>query len=117
MCLSMNPIATASEKDDTLSFKINVHMMMGEFDDHLRWPFAGAVITISVTSRHSSQCNRSVHLELDGERTLYVRSKQIDGSISEEYGAVMTFQQKQMEMFLVRDRLTIMVYRIQFLPV
>ena len=117
MCLSMNPIANASEKDDTLSFKINVHMMMGEFDDHLQWPFAGAVITISVTSRHSSQCNRSIHLELDGERTLYVRSKQIDGSISEEYGAVMTFQQKQMESYLVRDHLTLMVYRIQFLPV
>ena len=117
MCLSMNPISTASEKDDKLSFKISVHMMMGEFDDHLQWPFAGAVVTISVTSRHSNHCNRSINLELDGERTVHVRSKQIDGSISEEYGAVMTFQQKQMESFLLRDRLTINVYRIQFLPV
>ena len=81
MCLSMNPISTASEKDDKLSFKISVHMMMGEFDDHLQWPFAGAVITISVTS---SQCSRSIHLELDGECTVHVRSKQIDRSISKE---------------------------------
>ena len=44
MCLSMNPISTASEKDDKLSFKTSVHMMMGEFDNHLQWPFAGAVI-------------------------------------------------------------------------
>ena len=117
MCISMNPITTASEKDETLSFKMNIHMMMGEFDDYLQWPFAGAVVSISVTSRHSSQCNRSVHLELDGEDTLYVRSKQIDGSISEEYGAVMKFQQKDMGSFLVGDRLTVMVYRIQFLPV
>ena len=117
MCLSMNPISAASEKDDRLSFKISVHMMMGEFDDYLQWPFAGAVLTISVTSRHSSQCNVSVHLELDGKHTSHVRLKQINGSISEGYGTVMTFQQKHMESFLVRDRLTINVYRIQFLPV
>ena len=117
MCLSMNPIATASEKDDTLSFKMCVHMMMGEFDDRLQWPFAGAVVSILVTSRHSSQCNKSVHLELQGEHTLHVRSKQIDGSISEGYGAAMTFHQEEMQSFLVGDRLTVMVYRIQFLPI
>ena len=117
MCLSMSPIAATSEKDDTLSFRMSVHMMMGEFDDHLQWPFAGAVITISATSRHSGQCNKSIHLKLDGEHTINTRSKQINGAISEWFGAVMTFPKKQMDSFLIRDRLTIMVYRIQFLPI
>ena len=116
MCLSMSPSTVAGKRDDTVSFQMNVHFMTGEFDDHLQWPFPGAIITLMATCRHSSFCNKSIHLELDGEDTTHARSKHIDGSIGEGYGSAMSFHRKQQESFFIRDCLTVMVYRIQFLP-
>ena len=116
MCHSISPSALAGGRDDIVSFQMNVHLMTGEFDDQLQWPFPGAIITVMATCRHSSFCNKSVHFELIGEDTIHARSKHIDGSIGKEYGLVMSFHRKQQESFLIRDCLTVMVHRIQFLP-
>ena len=116
MCVSMRPITIADRKADSIAFIMNIHLLSGEFDDHLIWPFQGAVITVSATSRHNVHCNKSVHLELSGEYTILARSKQVNGSIGGGVGEVMSFEKAQINSFLINDRLTIMVYRVQFLP-
>ena len=63
MCLTVHPNGSPlTHHRNTMA--VNIHFMMGEFDEHLQWPFPGALLAISQCSNY---CNRSVHLPLFGK--------------------------------------------------
>ena len=97
---------------------VYLHVMTGEFDDHLNWPFPGAIVTLTAICqrRIRNRSNKSTHIELRGEDTKYIRSRQIDSSFGYGYGLSLFLQHNALPSFLNRDSLEIMVYRIQFLP-
>ena len=112
MCLSVYSNGSRDASQPSLS--VSIHFLAGEFDDHLMWPFPGAIFTITVINQHPNECNKSVKLELVGKDTLYIRSKQIDGGLGFGFGVSLHLAISD---FLSRDNcFKLKVYRIQFLP-
>ena len=116
MCLSVYPNGHTSVRGKYVS--ISIHFMTGEFDDHLTWPFAGGIFTITAIQQKGNKCNRSVHIEMKGKRTRQQRGKQIDGSYGFGLGEsrFLTHDDLILCNFLINDCFKIMVYRVQFLP-
>ena len=116
MCLSVSPNGRMSDHGQYVS--VSIHFLAGEFDDHLMWPFPGAIFSITAINKHAEKCNTSVHLELVGKDTLHTRSKQINGSLGYGFGVPDFLLWSDLEPFLrIRDdSFKLMVYRIQFLP-
>lgn len=114
MCLTVHPNGSPSTHHrNTVAF--NIHFMTGEFDEHLQWPFPGALVTITAICQRGGNCNKSAHLSLSGNDTVYVRSKQIDGSIGQGYGIFNFIDHTHLSLFLKKDNsFEIMVYRLQF---
>ena len=117
MCISVHPNGTGDAHGKYVS--AGVHVLMGEYDDYLEWPFPGALITLTVIARQGDHSNFSIHFKLTGEDTKRVRSKQLDGGLG--YGLkVSKFldHRNAFAHFLTRDWqcLQLMVYHIQFLP-
>ena len=117
MCLSVRPDCSESRGAYERSVSVNIHFLAGEFDEHLTWPFPGAVFTITAINQFANTCNRSVNLELVGKHTLHIRSKPIDGSLNFGFGAPDFLFHSDLPAFLSRDNsFKLMMYRIQFLP-
>ena len=96
---------------------VGIHFLLGEFDEHLLWPFPGAIFTITAINQRANKCNKSVHLELVGKDTLYIRSKQINGGLGLGYRVPDFLPHSDLPPFLSKDNcFKLMVYRIQFLP-
>ena len=116
MCLSVYPNGSRQSVVGTC-VSVNIHFMTGEFDDHLSWPFSGAIFTLTAIHQHIHNCNKSVHLNLRrGLNTRCVRSRHIDGSFGYGYGVPTFLHHNDLKSFLNGDSLKIMIYRIQFLP-
>ena len=112
MCLSVHPNSHWGTKH---SVSVNIHFMAGEFDEHLMWPFPGAIFTITTINQHPNKCNRSVNLELVGKDTIRSRSKP-DGGLGLGYDSPKLLH-SDLAGFLSRDNcFMLMMYRIQFLP-
>ena len=119
MCLSVYPNGHVNDRGQsvTVTVPVSIHFLMGEFDDHLMWPFPGAMFTITAINQDAKKCNTSIHLELAGKDTLHVRSKQINGSLGYGFGVPNLLLCSDLTAFLRRDNsFKLMVYRIQFLP-
>ena len=115
MCLSVVP---AKSRPNGTFVSVSIHFLAGEFDEHLIWPFPGAIFTITAISQQVIKCNQSVHLELVGKDTLYIRSKQINGSLGYGYSSPDFLPHSKMAPFLSRNNcFKLMMYRIQFLPI
>ena len=115
MCHSVHPDGTKSRSIRSMS--VNIHFLAGEFNEHLVWPFPGAIFTITAINQRANKCNKSVNLELDGNDTLFIRSKQIDGSLGSGFGIPDFLLHSDLSGFLSQDNcFELMVYRIQFLP-
>ena len=111
MCLSVHPGCNQG------SISVNIHFLAGEFDEHLTWPFPGAVFTITAINQRANKCNKSVNLELVGKDTLHIRSKQVAGSLSFGFGAPDFLFHSDLPAFLSRENIfKLMVYRVQFFP-
>ena len=113
MCLSVHSV----RKRGPIS--VSLHFLVGEFDEHLRWPFPGAIFTITaINQRVNKLFNKSINLEWVGEDTLYsrVRRNLIQENLTgccEKY----FLSHSEIADFLSRDNsFQLMVYRIQFLP-
>ena len=105
------------EFEQSSSVSVSIHLLAGEFDEHLTWPFPGAMFTITATNQRANKCNRSVNLKVVGKETLCFRSRQIDGGLGLGFGAPDFLLHSYLSGYLSRDDcLKIMVYRIQFLP-
>ena len=96
----------------------SIHFMTGEFDDHLTWPFPGGIFTVTAICQKGNKCNKSVHIEMNGENTIKMRVKQIDGSYGYGFGdsKFLAHDSELMRNFVDKDSLKVMVYHIQFLP-
>ena len=117
MCLSVRPDCNKPRGNYKRSVSVYIHFLAGEFDEHLTWPFPGAIFTITAINQRANKCNKSVNLELVGQDTLYIRSKQIDGSLGFGFGELDFLLHSDLSGFLSRDNcFKLMVYRIQFLP-
>jgi hypothetical protein len=115
MCLSVYPNGHSYVRGEFVS--ISIHFMTGEFDDHLTWPFPGGIFTITAIRQRGNKSNRSVHIEVHGNCTRRMRSKQIDGSYGDGVGESKFLDTDDvLRSFLIDGCFKIMVYRIQFLP-
>ena len=100
------------------------HMVSGEFDDHLQWPFPGAIINVSALSQRNaiiggvvgSRGNYGEAIMLSGQRTLHVRSRVYDGGYGQGYGQQKYIPHGMLNQYLAGDVFKIVVYHIQFLP-
>ena len=116
MCLSVFPNGHSCVRGEFVS--VSIHFMTGEFDDHLTWPFPGGIFTITAIRQRGNKSNKSVHIEMNGQRTRQMRVKQIDGSYGLGCGESKFLNNGDyvLRNFLIDDCFKIMVYRIQFLP-
>ena len=94
----------------------SLHLMISEYDDHLKWPFPGALITLTAINQRGIN-NKSEHFEFVGENTLYIRSRQFDDNLQCELRMSRYLNHSILSCFLNNGNcLELMVYRIQFLP-
>ena len=119
MCLSVYPAGSRRSGNESY-MSVYIHFLAGEFDEHLIWPFPGAIFTITAINQCADQCNKSVNLELDGKDTLLIRSQLTDQyrCLSFEFGASDFLSHSNLSSFLTRDNcFKLMLYRIQFLKI
>ena len=122
MCLTIH--LNGYEKARGTHVSVYVHMMSGEFDDHLQWPFPGAIINMSTLSQRNaiiggvvrSRGNYGAALMLTGQCTLQVRSRVYDGSYGQGYGQQQYIPHRILNQYLAGDVFKMVVYHIQFLP-
>ena len=100
------------------------HMMLGEFDDHLQWPFPGAVITISALNQRNalvagvmgSKGNYSEEIVLVGQVTERYRSRVYSGTFGPGCGRQKYLPHCFLDQYLAGDLFKTVIYQIQFLP-
>ena len=122
MCLTMHLNGYKQARGTHIS--VYVHMMSGEFDDHLQWPFPGAIINVSALSQRNaiiggvvgSRGNYGEAIMLSGQRTLHVCSRVYDGGYGQGYGQQKYIPHGILNQYLAGDVFKIVVYHIQFLP-
>ena len=73
MCISVQPNGYANARKKYVS--AGIHFLMGEYDDHLMWPFPGAIITLTVIA---SQCHNACSNTSSAAHTLYCLEKTLD---------------------------------------
>ena len=69
MCLSVYSNGSRDASQPSLS--VSIYFLAEEFDEHLMWPFPGAIFAITAINQHLNKCNKGVKLELVGKDTLY----------------------------------------------
>ena len=122
MCLSLYPNGTQEAYGNHIS--VFFHMMSGEFDDHLKWPFPGAIVNISALSQRNvvvggvvgSRGNFGADINLIGQNTRDCRSRVYDGSYGPGYGQRRYIPHRYLGQYLSGDSFKIMIYHLQFLP-
>ena len=98
--------------------------MSGEFDDHLQWPFPGAVINISALNQRNpvvggvigSKGNYGAEIMLVGQNTQRHRSRVYSGSYGPGYGLRKYIPHHFLNQYLAGDLFKIVIYHLQFLP-
>ena len=122
MCLMVHPNGYKEVRGTHVS--IYFHMMSGEFDDHLQWPFPGAIVNVVALSQRSaivggvvgSRGNYGAAVMLAGQRTLQMRSRLYDGSYGPGYGQQQYIPHRLLNQYLAGDVFKIVIYHVQFLP-
>ena len=61
---------------------VAIRFLMGEFDDYLRWPFPGGIFTITAVSSNTLICDKTINLNVTGNNTLQIRSRQRENVLS-----------------------------------
>ena len=122
MCLMVHPNGYKEVRGSHVS--IYIHMMSGEFDDHLQWPFPGAIVNVSALSQRNaivggmvgSRGNYGAAIVLSGQRTLQMRSRVYNGTYGPGYGQQQYIPHRILNQYLAGDVFKIVIYHIQFLP-
>ena len=83
MCLEVSPNGFGSGKGTHLG--VSVHMMSGEFDDHLKWPFRGNITFVLLDQEGGKDRKDIVHVVPFNDRTrdkhcTRVVGKEVNGS-------------------------------------
>ena len=115
MCISVQPNGFGDAHRKCAS--AGIHILMGEYDDYLMWPFAGAIITLTAIATQRAHANTSTLFKLTGEHTIHIRSKQLDGGLGCGLKVSKFLNHRSaLSYYVTRDCLQLMVYHIQFLP-
>ena len=122
MCLSVYPNGYEEAQGNHIS--VFFHMMSGEFDDHLEWPFPGAIINVSALSQRSiivrgvvgSRGNFGAEIVLIGQNTQECRSRVYSGSYGPGYGQRKYIPHCFLNQYLTGDLFKLVIYHFQFLP-
>lgn len=122
MCLSVCP--NGSQRAQGTHVSIFFHMMSGEFDDDLQWPFPGAIINICAICQRSavvgsvvgSRGNFGADVSLIGSATAECRSRLYDGSYGPGYGQHLYVPHRILNEYLSGDTFKLMISYIQFFP-
>ena len=92
-----------------------LHLIIGEYDDHLKWPFPGGIITLTAINQQGIK-NKSEQFEFVGEDTLYIRLRQFDDNL-QGLRISKYLDHSILPCFLnYGNCLQLMIYHIQFLP-
>ena len=113
MCLSVLPNGDGDDKGSYVS--IFIHMMQGEFDNHLKWPFPGALINISALNQRMITGNIGADLNLFTGDSRECRSRVLNCPYGPGYGRRKYIDHRYLKQFLIKDKLMIMIFNIQFL--
>ena len=121
MCLSVFPNGDKEAKGNHVS--IFLHMMQGEFDDHLTWPFSGAVINITALNQRNpalgrlvgSKGNVGVGMNLFTRDSRECRSRVLHGPYGPGYGRHKYIPLQYLNQYLANDTLKILIFNIQFI--
>ena len=89
---------------------VGLHLMSGEYDDHLKWPFSGAIITLTAVN-HRRMNNRSKHFEFVGENRIFDDNLRCGHTISQYISH--RFLSNYLD---YGNCFELKLYRIQFLP-
>ena len=122
MCISVHPNGYQDAQGNHVS--VFFHMMSGEFDDRLQWPFPGAVITTSALNQRNalvagvmgSKGNYGDEIVLIGQATERYRSRVYSGTFGPGYGRRKYLPHCFLDQYLAGDLFKIVIYQIQFLP-
>ena len=122
LCLEVYPNGCEEAKGKFVS--VFFHMMSGEFDDYLMWPFPGAVINISALSQRNavvagllgSRGNFGADINLFGPDTKAYRSRVYDGSFGPGCGHQNYIPHTLIDEYLAEDSFKVTVFHIQFVP-
>ena len=121
MCLSVFPNGTQEAQGNHIS--VFLHMMQGEFDDHLKWPFPDAVINITALNQRSpaleklvgSRGNVGADINLLARVTGECRSRVRDRAYGPGYGRQKYIPLQYLNQYLTNDTFKIMIFNIQFI--
>ena len=112
MCLSVLPNGDNEVQGNYVS--LFIHLMQGEFDDHLKWPFPGALINISALNQSVlSIGNVGANICLYTRESSESRSRVCDSPYGPGYGRQKFMNHSHLNRFLTKDTLKIMIYNIQ----
>ena len=121
MCLSIFPNGKDGAKGNHVS--LFLHMMQGEFDDHLKWPFPGAVFNITALNQRNptlgklvgSKGNIGVDINLFTRVARECRSRVCDNAYGSGYGCYKFIPFQYLNQYLTNDTFRIMIFNIQFM--
>ena len=121
MCLSVFP--NGKEEAEGNHISVYLHMMQGEFDDHLTWPFSGAAINITALNQRNpalskfvrSKGNIGLDINLFTSDSREVRSRVCDGAHGPGFGFKEFVPLQYLNQFLANDTFKIMIFNIQFI--
>ena len=114
LCLSVHPKGHGFAQGKAVS--VAIRFLMGEFDDYLRWPFPGGIFTITAVSSNTLICDKTINLNVTGNNTLQIRSRQRDSVISDAFRRYMFLDHcRDLPHFLDNDRFKIKMDQIQCL--
>ena len=121
MCLSIYPNGLGAQCGTHVS--LYVHMMTGEFDAYLNWPFAGAFISITALSQRNivvghilGKKNVGACIEYFGNSTKQSRARVYNVPRGEGYGTPCFIKHSSLKRLLENDCLHVKVYNIEFFP-
>ena len=121
MCLAIYPNGSNEGRGTHLS--VFLHMMQGENDNYLPWPFPGGVITILFINQRGVMKN--MVLESFGHASLYATiqsngspfcQRVTDGTRGSGWGYNKAIANSQIGRYVVNDILRVKVHKIDFLP-
>lgn len=121
MCLAIYTNGNTESRGTHVS--VYLHLMHGENDDYLPWPFPGAVITILFLNQRGVMKN--VMLESFGHAALYITieghnsdfcKRVTDGTYGSGWGRLKAIATSQIGRYVVNDALNVKIHKIDFLP-
>ena len=109
MCIGVSMFGRGQGRGTHVS--VNVHLMAGDFDDYLEWPFMGEVVVQILDRKGDEHCTKTIVFTEDthprfGERVL-------DGEMNDGWGCVKFLSHAELvPRYLVNDAILLQVSKV-----